>query len=508
MGLNRPNALDRLPGSVTMPVIVIDILFALISAGLGAAATWWLINGRRGAVEERRRAQEVLARLHEVAVRVAADVGEHHTKVEEINEELNAVEGQEGDVVLGAVSRIIAANEHMQKQLATADERLREQARAIESHATEARTDSLTLLPNRRAFDDEMARLLREFQQDGRDFSVAMGDIDHFKRVNDDIGHQGGDAVLRGVAETLNRSVGDKGTVTRYGGEEFAVIMPNRSLAEAEAEAERLRLAVADAEFKHEKTSVKVTVSVGVTQAVSGDDRTRIIDRADSALYASKNADRNCSHRHNGRAVEAVRIAPVAPPPPPSPVPSPPAPGPQPTGLASLSQFRMELSRRLDAWRRGGERPMVVLVKIDHHDQLSTEFGTQAARFASHATQRLLQAAVRPTDPIARFAEATFIMMLPGVGTKMGITLVARLRRAIGQCVVPLSGQHVRFAVSIGVAEAERGEPVESLIGRTENALEAAIQPGGNRTYVHNGQWAETAEVALEKCRPAETATA
>lgn len=504
MGLNRPNALDRLHGSATMPVIVIDILFALISAGLGAAATWWLINDRRGAVEERRRAQEVLARLHEVAVRVAADVGEHHTKVEEINEELNAVEGQEGDVVLGAVSRIIAANEHMQKQLATADERLREQARAIESHATEARTDSLTLLPNRRAFDDEMARLLREFQQDGRDFSVAMVDIDHFKRVNDDIGHQAGDAVLRGVAETLNRSVGDKGTVTRYGGEEFAVIMPNRSLAEAEAEAERLRLAVADAEFKHEKTSVKVTVSVGVTQTVSGDDRTRIIDRADSALYASKNADRNCSHRHNGRAVEAVRIAPVAP----SPAPSPPPPGPQPGGLASLSQFRMELSRRLDGWRRGGGRPMVVLVKIDHHDQLATEFGTQAARFASDATQRLLQAAVRPTDPIAHFAEATLITTLPGVGTKMGITLVERLRRAIGQCVVPMSGQHVRFAVSIGVAEAERGEPVESLIGRTENALEAAIQPGGNRTYFHNGQWAETAEVALEKCRPVEPATA
>ncbi|MCL4193264.1 MAG: diguanylate cyclase [Thermoguttaceae bacterium] len=487
-----------------MPVIVIDILFALISAGLGAAATWWLINGRRGAVEERRRAQEVLARLHEVAVRVAADVGEHHTKVEEINEELNAVEGREADAVLGAVSRIIAANEHMQKQLATADERLREQARAIESHATEARTDSLTLLPNRRAFDDEMARLLREFQQEGRDFSVAMVDIDHFKRVNDNIGHQAGDAVLRGVAETLNRSVGDKGTVTRYGGEEFAVIMPNRSLAEAEAEAERLRLAVADAEFKHEKASVKVTVSVGVTQTISGDDRTRIIERADSALYASKNADRNCSHRHNGRAVEAVRIAPVAP----SPAPSPPAPGPQPGGLASLSQFRMELSRRLDAWRRGGGRPMVVLVKIDHHERLSTEFGTQAARFASHATQRLLQAAVRPTDPIAHFADATFIMMLPGVGMKMGIALVERLRQAIGQCMVPLSGQHLRFAVSIGVAEAERGEPVESLIRRTENALDAAIQPGGNRTYVHNGQWAETAEAALEKCRPTEPATA
>ncbi len=490
-----------------MPVIVIDILFALISAGLGAAATWWLINGRRGAAEDRRRAHEVLARLHEVAVRVAADVGEHHTRVEEINEELQAVEGHEGDVVLGAVSRIIAANEHMQKQLATADERLREQARAIESHATEARTDSLTLLPNRRAFDDEMTRLLREFQQNGRDFSVAMVDIDHFKQVNDDIGHQAGDAVLRGVAEALNRSVGDKGTVTRYGGEEFAVILPDRSLADAEAEAERLRLAVADAEFKHEKASVKVTVSVGVTQTISGDDCTRIIDRADSALYASKNADRNCSHRHNGRAVEAVRSTPAAPPAPPAPTPAPPPPGPQGAALASLAQFRIELSRRLDGWRRGGGRPMVVLVKIDHHDRLSTEFGTQAARFASHATQRLLQAAVRPTDPIAHFADATFIMMLPGVGTKMGITLVERLRQAIGQCVVPLSGQHVRFAVSIGIAEAERGEPVESVIGRTENALEAAIQPGGNRTYVHNGQWAETAEAAIKKLCPVEPAT-
>jgi diguanylate cyclase len=482
---------------------LIDLLLAVVSAALGAAGACWLLSGRRGAAaEDRQRAREVLARLHEVAVRVAADVGQHNSRVEEINGELSAIDGREGDAVLGAVNRIIAANEHMQQQLAKADERLREQARAIESHATEARTDALTMLPNRRAFDDEMARLVREFQQGAGQFSVAMIDIDHFKRVNDDFGHQAGDAILRGVAQTLQTSLGGKGTVARFGGEEFAILLPRQALAEAEAVAERLRQAIAESEFQHDKAALKVTVSVGLTEAIGGDDGAKILERADSALYASKNAARNCSHRHNGRSVEAVP-KPTASPTPPSPQVPPATPG----GLTSVGQFRIELSRRLEAWRRGGRRPTVVLVQIDHQERLVAEYGEPAYRFALHATQRLLQAAIRPTDPVAPYAEATFVMLLPGIGTSTGLTLVERLRKAISQCTAPISGQHVRFSVSVGMAEADRGEAVESLLERAVAALEAAAQPGGNRTYIHNGQWAETADAALARCRSVEPAS-
>ena len=187
--------------------------------------------------------------MQELATHIAAHVGAHSSRVEEINQELLAAGGRETEAVVSAVAKLIQANQQMQQQLDTAEDRLQEQVRLVQTHAAEARTDALTGLANRRAFDDALARRWAEFQRSGRTFSLVLGDIDHFKKCNDQHGHQVGDEVLRGVAGVLRRAAREMDLPARYGGEEFVLILPELPPAGAEAAMERLRKAVESANF-------------------------------------------------------------------------------------------------------------------------------------------------------------------------------------------------------------------------------------------------------------------
>ena len=123
-----------------------------------------------------------------------------------------------------------------------------------------------------------------------------MFDIDHFKRVNDTHGHDAGDDVLRELAARTLNSVRSVDLVARQGGEEFVVVMPETDLAIAASVAERLRVAVAREAFtvKADGQKLTVTISIGVTSAAAGgDDRERMLKRADIALYTAKNQGRN-----------------------------------------------------------------------------------------------------------------------------------------------------------------------------------------------------------------------
>lgn len=153
-----------------------------------------------------------------------------------------------------------------------------------------AHTDELTGLANRRhvlgAAQKELDRIARE----PRPFSVLMLDVDHFKRVNDTLGHATGDEVLAGIAETLKLVVRAGDEVGRFGGEEFLVLAYGADTPMAERAAERMREAIA------ERTQVgvpKVTASVGVATHVPGESLASLLARADAALYRAKNEGRN-----------------------------------------------------------------------------------------------------------------------------------------------------------------------------------------------------------------------
>lgn len=156
-------------------------------------------------------------------------------------------------------------------------------------------TDGLTKLHNHRYFQDELARAFEESQRYGRPLSLAMIDIDFFKKVNDTYGHAAGDDVLKAAAALYRSSVRSTDLVARYGGEEFAVMMPETELADGITFAEKIRQMVEETTFDTQAGPLQATVSIGVASVP----RSRIhsakelIVAADKALYRAKRGGRN-----------------------------------------------------------------------------------------------------------------------------------------------------------------------------------------------------------------------
>lgn len=156
-------------------------------------------------------------------------------------------------------------------------------------------TDGLTKLYNHRYFQDELARHFEEAQRYERPLSLAMMDIDFFKKINDTYGHAAGDDVLINVSALFKDSIRGSDIAARYGGEEFAVMMPETDLEDAVAFAEKIRAKIAAEPIMSKAGPIPATISIGVSSVP----RSRItspkalIDHADKALYRAKRAGRN-----------------------------------------------------------------------------------------------------------------------------------------------------------------------------------------------------------------------
>lgn len=165
----------------------------------------------------------------------------------------------------------------------------------LEEASRRARTDPLTGLANRRAFEERLDQVLNEADRFGVPVSLLVVDLDHFKHVNDTWGHEAGDVVLRKVARLLSDGVRSVDTVARYGGEEIAILLPQTSLSGSVELAERLCRAIAARTIPVASTEISVSASFGVAsypEAVAT--RDALFPAADRALYEAKNAGRNC----------------------------------------------------------------------------------------------------------------------------------------------------------------------------------------------------------------------
>ena len=159
-----------------------------------------------------------------------------------------------------------------------------------------ARMDALTGLNNRRHFFYLAEQEVKRARRYDRKLAAMMLDIDHFKHVNDTYGHASGDKVLQAIAELSKRTLRKQDTIGRYGGEEFAVILPETDISRAMEVAERLRVAIASCPIDISQGTVDLTVSIGVA-ALDTDGNMAVeslLDRADKALYAAKREGRDC----------------------------------------------------------------------------------------------------------------------------------------------------------------------------------------------------------------------
>jgi diguanylate cyclase len=480
--------------------ILLDILFLLLAAlggALAASVMWWKraqSTVPRPGASDARLASETLSRLQELTFRVAAEVDQHAECVEEISAQLAGDDHDEA-AVIAAVTQLIDANRRMKRQLDTAEERLQTQAVELESHAAEARTDPLTLVANRRALDDELARCVAEFERRGTPTTLMLLDVDHFKRFNDAHGHQAGDDALKTVARVVRQHVGEVGLVARYGGEEFAVVLAGLDMAAATPYCERARQAVAATSLRQRSGEIRITASAGVAQLLAKESAGDMLGRADAALYASKNAGRNCAHLHDGRSCRLLRHN----------VPAPAAcralPGDSRIGdewlyggdvntealfeepIANVSSrpvFFDEMIRRIGQCRRSGTPLALALIQVDAYGRIASDYGVTAADAVLRVASQLINASMRDMDHVTRLSEDTFALLLPGAVLSDAVTITERLRQAASRCRLPRRAGANWFTVSVGVVQTGREDDLRGLLERGRAALSEAINQGRN----------------------------
>lgn len=185
------------------------------------------------------------------------------------------------------------------ERIVRAQKTLKEQQAILEQVARE---DVLTGLHNRRSFEERAEEECMRASRYSRPLTVLLGDIDHFKRVNDCYGHAQGDVVLKRVGQTLLDTCRTNDTIARYGGEEFAILLPETGLDEAQVVANRLCAAVRALSFSSPTESFQVTISIGLVSLSPGYSQgySELLEQADKALYTAKGNGRDRVERWRG----------------------------------------------------------------------------------------------------------------------------------------------------------------------------------------------------------------
>ncbi|MBA4272190.1 MAG: hypothetical protein C0438_03695 [Pseudomonas sp.] len=163
----------------------------------------------------------------------------------------------------------------------------------LEEQRQKALIDPLTSLPNRAAWSERLEHEIKQWQQHGNTLSLAMLDLDHFKRINDNYGHLAGDKVLKIIATVLRKRLRGSDFIARFGGEEFVLLMPATPPAVGAKLLETLRAAIEACPFHFKGERVTITISMGLASFKPGEHSDLVIKRADQALYRAKNGGRN-----------------------------------------------------------------------------------------------------------------------------------------------------------------------------------------------------------------------
>jgi diguanylate cyclase len=243
---------------------------------------------------------KMLADLLTVAEHIAANVASHSTEIEENAQQVDKLQAS-GEMetikqaLLHHMTNLLASNRHLQEDLVCTRYRLEEQAQEIDHVRQEARRDELTGVANRRAFDEKLHLLLNDWRQKKEPFALVLADLDQFKRINDAHGHQAGDRVLQAAGSGLRQLARQVDFVARYGGDEFAILMPRTNRDVGTELAEDIRRGISDHSFcvAVRGGEVSISFSMGVAFPHNGDSDESILQRVDQAMYHAKRTGRN-----------------------------------------------------------------------------------------------------------------------------------------------------------------------------------------------------------------------
>lgn len=248
---------------------------------------------------------ELMQRLESSIDDFASTSRDAHTATAQYH---NALEGhvteleqvtRAGDVIsdLANIAKVmLKRTRDIERQMLRSEAQTRALKRRLDEARRSAEEDHLTGLPNRRAFEARFEEEFRDARAAADQLCVAFCDIDHFKRINDEHGHDAGDRVLKLVAENLARLSNDRCHVSRHGGEEFVVLLRGESLEAAAATLDRLRSTLAERRLvnrANDRPFGQVTFSAGIADVFVCGDTRGALKAADTALYRAKNGGRN-----------------------------------------------------------------------------------------------------------------------------------------------------------------------------------------------------------------------
>ena len=291
---------EGLPGSPYFLFLILGV-FTIVGflAGRFSLKRLHPDTPKQQGTQDLRRALHVGEDLHQITETVRDQLNSHSVSLERFQTQVKRLEGKpRGEAwqeLCHKAAEVLTPTLDLATQIAHAYDGIRQQTNHLMMF-TDARTDPLTGVGNRRALDEILANHMALHKRYGSVFSLAIFDVDFFKKINDEEGHLQGDRILQDMAQTLDGEVRQTDFVGRYGGEEFVVIMPGTSLKNAAGFADRLRNIIEE--------RLPITASGGVASSLAGDSSELIIARADLALYEAKEAGRNRIYRHDGETIE------------------------------------------------------------------------------------------------------------------------------------------------------------------------------------------------------------
>jgi diguanylate cyclase len=243
---------------------------------------------------------KMLADLLSASERIATNVETHTTQIQENAQQVNKIQvaGEMQTIkatLLQHMTHLLDSNRQLQDDLTCTRYRLEEQAQEIDHVRKEARRDELTAVANRRAFNEKLHLLMDTWRRQHEPFVVVLADLDQFKWVNDAHGHQAGDRVLKAAGNGLKQLVREGDFVARYGGDEFAILMPStgRDIGFKLAETVCREMSNRAFDVAVRGGEVAISFSMGVALPHEGDSDETILRRADEAMYRSKRGGRN-----------------------------------------------------------------------------------------------------------------------------------------------------------------------------------------------------------------------